>query len=52
VCIQTGDIVWVNGPFKEGKWNDIKLYRRILKEQLLPGEMVEADRGYRGYETV
>jgi hypothetical protein len=52
VCIQTGDIVWVNGPFKAGKWNDIKLYRRTLKEQLLPGEMVEADRGYRGDETV
>jgi hypothetical protein len=52
VCIQTGYIVWVNGPFKAGKWNDIKLNRSTLKEQLLPGEMVEADRGYRGDETV
>jgi hypothetical protein len=43
--------VWVNGPFKAGKWNNIKLYRRTLKGQLLPGEMVEADRGgYRGGE--
>jgi hypothetical protein len=52
VCIQTGDIVWDSGPFKAGDWNDIKLYRRTLKEQSLPGEMVEADRGYRGDETV
>jgi hypothetical protein len=52
VCIQTGDSVWVNEPFKAGKWNDIKLYRRDMKKALCQGEMVEADRGYRGDETV
>jgi hypothetical protein len=52
VCIQTGDIVWVNGPFNAGGLNDIKLYRRTLKYQLVPGEMVEADRGYRGDKTI
>jgi hypothetical protein len=52
VCIQTGDIVWVNGPFKEGKWHDIMVYRRNLKGLLHPGEMVKADRGYRGDPTV
>jgi hypothetical protein len=52
VYIQTGDIVWVYGPFHEGKWTYIKIYRRTLKDQLLPSEMVEADRGYRGDETV
>lgn len=52
VCIQTGDIVWVNGPYKAGKWNDIKLYRRDLKAALCEGEMVEADGGYRGDDTV
>jgi hypothetical protein len=48
VCIQTGDILWVNGPFKAGKWHDIMVYLRNLKGLLHPGEMVEADRGYRG----
>lgn len=47
VCIQTGDIVWVNGPFPAGKWPDINIYRRNLKAMLLPGEMVEADSGYK-----
>ena len=27
VCIQTGDIVWANGPFKCGKWPDVKILR-------------------------
>ena len=48
VCIQTGDIVWVNGPFKCGRWVDISIFRRNLKHKLLPGEMVECDGGYRG----
>ncbi len=48
MCIQTRDIVWINGPFKAGKWPDLKIFRRNLKQQLLPGEMVEADNGYQG----
>ena len=51
-CIQTGDIVWVNGPFKAGRWHDLTIYRRDLKHLLAPGEMVEADKGYRGDETI
>ncbi|CAB9501994.1 unknown protein [Seminavis robusta] len=48
VCIQTGYIVWINGPFKCGTWNDLSIFRRNLKHRLLPGEMVECDAGYRG----
>lgn len=48
VCIQTGDIVWVNGPFPAGKWPDIKIFCRNLIHHLLPGERVETDKGYRG----
>lgn len=48
VCIQTGDIVWINGPFKCGRWNDLMIFRRNLKAKLLPDEMVETDRGYQG----
>jgi hypothetical protein len=48
ICIQTGDIVWINGPFKPGPWTDLLIFRRNLKQRLAPGEMVEADNGYRG----
>jgi hypothetical protein len=48
VCIQTGDICWVNGPFKCGSWPDLKIFRRDLKHRLVAGEMVECDGGYRG----
>ena len=48
VCIQTGDICWINGPFKCGRWPDLSIFRRDLKQQLVPGEMVECDLGYRG----
>jgi hypothetical protein len=48
VCIQTGDIVWVNGPFKCGQWPDVSIFREGLKALLLPREQVEADGGYRG----
>ena len=47
VCIQTGLMVWINGPFRAGKWPDVNIFRRDLKGKLLPGEMIEADRGYR-----
>lgn len=47
VCIQTGDIVWFYGPFPAGKWPDINIFRLKLKHMLLPGEMVEGDKGYR-----
>lgn len=47
VCIQTGDIVWINGPFRAGKWPDINIFRCDLIHKLLPNELVEADRGYR-----
>jgi hypothetical protein len=52
VCIQTGYIVWINGPFKAGNWHGIMVYRRNLKGMLHDDEMVEADRGYRGDPTI
>lgn len=48
VCIQTGWIVWINGPYPAGQWPDITIFRHRLKTQLLENEVVEADRGYRG----
>jgi len=48
VCIQMGDICWIHGPFPCGKYNDLTIFRLGLKRRLQPGEMVEADKGYRG----
>ena len=47
--IQSGDIVWIHGPFPAGKFADITIFRRGLKAKLLEaGERAEADDGYRG----
>lgn len=51
LCIQTGWIVWINGPYPAGKWPDITIYRHRLKNHLLENEVVEADKGYRGDST-
>jgi hypothetical protein len=48
VCILTGELVWINGPYPAGRWNDIAIFRNALKSMLDPGERVEADDGYRG----
>jgi DDE superfamily endonuclease len=48
LCILTGDIVWIHGPFPCGHWPDIKIFRDALVFELADGEKVEADRGYRG----
>lgn len=48
VCILTGDIVWVMGPFPCGDWPDIVIFRYALRNLLEEGERVEADDGYVG----
>jgi len=48
ICIQTGDIVWINGPFRCGHWSDLKIFRQGLKNKLRPGEMVECDGTHKG----
>ena len=52
VCIQTGFIVWANGPFAAGAFPDITIFRSKLKKLLFPWERVEADLGYRGDKSV
>ena len=46
ICIKTGWIVAYNGPFACGVWPDLKIFRFRLKQWLLRGEKVLADRGY------
>jgi len=48
ICLQTGDIVWCNGPFPCGSFSDRKIARDEGMEYLMvPGEMYVADGGYR-----
>jgi hypothetical protein len=48
VSILSGDLVWINGPYEPGIWNDIKIFRNALLSMLEEGEQVEADDGYVG----
>jgi hypothetical protein len=48
VCIFSGNICWINGPFKPGLMNDIQIFREKLRGCLSPGEQVVADKGYKG----
>jgi hypothetical protein len=47
LCIQTGWIVWINGPFP-GTSHDITIFRSSLLSYLDENERVEADDGYVG----
>jgi len=44
ICIQTGWIVWIHGPFPPGQWPDIKIAHKSILE---PGETYLADGGYK-----
>lgn len=49
LCIQTGYIVWINGPFPCGFYPDITIFRLGLRRKLLQArEKAQADLGYRG----
>lgn len=48
ICIRTGEIVWVEGPYACGDWPDINIFRRCLIHYLDSGERVESDDGYIG----
>ena len=44
----TGEIVWFNGGFPCGVFNDVTIFRNLLANVLDPQERVEADDGYEG----
>ena len=46
--IKGGDICWINGPFPPDLMPDITFFRLNLKQLLMPGEKVIADKKYRG----
>jgi hypothetical protein len=51
VGIMSGEIVWINGPFPAGMFNDITIFRDCLESCIDHMERVEADDGYRGDPT-
>jgi len=46
ICIKTGWIVWVNGPFPAGAWPDLRIARYALHYELDADEKYVADGGY------
>jgi hypothetical protein len=48
LCLQTGDIVWVNGPLPCGRIPDFTIFSSSLLHHLGENERVEADDGYIG----
>jgi len=46
VCIQTGWIVWINGPYALGDWSDLAIACYSIATKLDPGEKYLADGGY------
>ena len=48
ICICSGDVVWIHGPFLCGRWPDLCIFRNALKNELGIGEKAEADKGHRG----
>ena len=46
ICIKTGWIVWINGPYPPGHWPDLAISRDGLNQALEPWEKFLADGGY------
>jgi len=49
VDILAGNLVWIQEPYPAGKYTDIKIFNKVLRNFLEPGEPVEADEGYHGH---
>ncbi len=53
ICIQTGWIVWINGPFPAGRYSDTKIACECgLLDNLQPGEKIIVDAGYKGHDHI
>ena len=49
MSILGGDLVWIQGPYPMGKYNDIAIFNKVLHHFLDPAEQVEANEGYVGH---
>ena len=51
VAVSNSKIVWVNGPYRAGRWPDTLIFRRGLRQVLQHcNEKTIADGGYKGLE--
>ncbi len=48
VSILGGDLVWIQGLYPAGQFTNIKIFNKVLRKFLEPGERVEANNGYVG----
>jgi hypothetical protein len=46
VDILAGILVWIQGPYPAGKYTNINIFNKVLRNFFEPGERVEADEGY------
>lgn len=51
VAVQTGKIVWVNGPYPPGPWPDLRIFRHRLMHNLDENEFIVGDGGYKDGTT-
>jgi hypothetical protein len=49
ICICTGHLVWIQGLYPAGKFNDITIFNKVLVNFLDLYERMEVDSGYRGH---
>jgi len=49
VDILARNLVWIQRTYPGSKYTDIKIFNKVLRNFLEPGERVEADEGYRGH---
>ncbi len=49
VDILAGNLVWIQGPYPTGKYNNIKIFNSVLPHYLEPGKPMEVDNGYVGH---
>ncbi len=48
VSILGGDLIWIQGPYPAGAFNNVKIFNKVLCHFLQTGECVEANNGYMG----
>ena len=51
IDVWSSKVVWVNGPYKAGSNNDLKIFKSKLMDKMPNGKKAIADRGYTGVEV-
>lgn len=46
ISLETGDIVWISGPYPCGLYPDVSIFRKRMKFELTKNERVFTDKGY------